>query len=123
MQACFKIPGHFRAATQWSRSLTEAASAVLVFRRLRISKAQPSGLTAGPHFTRVTYPRGLDKNFLSDMAEMFTTSVSLTMADGTVMPCVGPIHQPYPSDGADPPPLALYRVDGEQFVTTESRPS
>ena len=97
--------------------------AVLVF-RFKDLKSRAINFDGRPALYARDIPARTDKNFLSDMVagnKLGDVSASLTMADGTVMPCVGLIHQPYPSDGADPPPLALYRVDGEQFVTTREQ--
>ena len=91
--------------------------AVLVF-RFKDMKSTGDGR---PALYARDIPARTDKKFLSDMVagnKLGDVSASLTMADGTVMPCVGLIHCMTTGMGAD---LALYRVDGEQFATTREQ--
>ena len=93
--------------------------AVLVF-RFKDLKSTAINFDGRPALYARDIPARTDKNFLSDMVagnKLADVSASLTMADGTVMPCVGLIHQhEFCRDD-----LALYRVDGEQFVTTREQ--
>ena len=91
--------------------------AVLVFQ----SKHLKSTGDGRPALYARDIPAWTDKSILSDMLagnQLGAVSASLTMADGAVMPCVGLIHRMTTGMGAD---LALYRVDGEQFVTTREQ--
>ena len=94
--------------------------AVLVF-RFKDMKSTGDGR---PALYARDIPARTDKKFLSDMVagnKLGDVSASLTMADGTVMPCVGLIHHHGATHPIYLPDLALYRVDGEQFVTTREQ--